>query len=1095
MARKSRTSSTLKPNPQVSQRKGRYFLRAAVVPKTTIEVGEPVRVQARLRAGAPEEVTARISGTIGLDRYVSFDSPGAHKVPLTIAHPDGRQDRAEVEFEVVEHQGVHPYPILTVRQEPTNPFILHVSVKNVDAVHRTGVRYEWEIVGHGAFMLQRPFFTLDCERLLNPKDLLISFDLLFTVIYSDGEHRTAKESFRVFNDYAWFKSRGVLKPRLYYDYRARGTGLNLAASCVMVNDDDEHIEITGRQIEILHDDADRVIVPGPLERMDAVLQPRSRREFDCSILRRKLPQATLGYAVHFHGRTSSGLKVEASAYFEHYAYQTKRWSDVTSVYAVDLLNEVKAAVAESAAKPRPPTPRVTFSPTGNSIRKATKRTEAEVHAEPPAEPSSLFSIAQPTTAPALSVTAVRNYVEAMRPTWTASEAAGRTKGLDAIFGGGQTLFDQESDESFFLGKQCLLDEEPPTGDLFCKSSGKRGQVFVPARIMNGKKGDVLLLPGGPIGFIGKLLLALSPPQYFSHCGIMTGNFYKIRHATASGEWLEDHVIGKTFDFDRGSDGFDPESLKYIWPGTVDQTVDQAFHGSYFMYESRDGKFKKPYRIEAFSNDPAFFMEHDRHIVFPQVLKPDPLLEGSSEFAHVRPTMHMVAEKAKQIKGHYRFFCYSNGAISLKDDTAHIAPDHGPAWWASGTRPMVCSSLVVAAVDDVTDAKIRLEGEGSFTTNKDLEKTPPPAAPPDTKAKDEDALVDPLTRDGMYFYTKEERLRAAETLYLKVYEKAVSKTTGLGIAFTDVASDVANQVCNTFAFDYSGREFDDEDAKDSEKWRDPGDGRAVSPDDMFTFWDPPTASKDSIHGLYGYAHRMVFRDGLLEERDIGVWVIREKLGRLTVTVSYQGNPIAGSDVKVGGQVVVTNRSGVAVVDLPEGAYTVEAGVLMNGLFFEGRATAQVMDRGNDSVPVSLNDPPEFNRLVVIGGNIHIKDLETGPLEEDEILHESFGIPPVRLGPLNRTQSVPYVRKWGGEIRVEVRFDLTWNADLSVTVVSNVTLYEGTSEDTDDKDGTGGNIATVAKDASNVPSQVFVRNDDEDEDDHVTLDLLISNFVDL
>ena len=268
-----------------------------------------------------------------------------------------------------------------------------------------------------------------------------------------------------------------------------------------------------------------------------------------------------------------------------------------------------------------------------------------------------------------------------------------------------------SDKSFFLGKQCLLDEEPLTDDLFCKDSGKRGQVFVPARIMNGKKGDVVLLPGGPIGFIGKLLLALTPPQFFSHCGIMTGNFYKLRHATASDEWVEDQVTGTTFvaPDDRGTQGFDPEGLKYIWPGAIDQSVEQAFHGSYFLYSLKDGKHKKPYKIEAFSNDPAFFMEHDRHVVFPLVLKPDPLLEGDAAFAHVRPTLHKVAEKAKQIKAHYRFFCYSNSAISLKDDTAHLAPDQGPSWWASGTRPMVCSSMVLAAVDDVTDVRIRLEG--------------------------------------------------------------------------------------------------------------------------------------------------------------------------------------------------------------------------------------------------------------------------------------------------------------------------------------------------------------------------------------------------
>jgi hypothetical protein len=124
------------------------------------------------------------------------------------------------------------------------------------------------------------------------------------------------------------------------------------------------------------------------------------------------------------------------------------------------------------------------------------------------------------------------------------------------------------------------------------------------------------------------------------------------------------------------------------------------------------------------------------------------------------------------------------------------------------------------------------------------------------------------------------------------------------------------------------------------------------------------------------------------------------------------------VKVGGQVVVTNGSGVAVMELPEGDYTVEAGVLMNGLFFEGRAPAQVKDRGNTSVTVALNDPPEFNRIVVIGGNIHIKDEEN--IREDEILHGTFGMNPIRLGPLNRQQSAPYVRKC--EARSASRFVL-------------------------------------------------------------------------
>ena len=255
----------------------RHFLRSVVVPKTVLQVGEPVRVLAKLRRDAPDagELATRIGGVSGLERFLSFATPGAHTVPVTIDHGDGRSDRTVIEFEVIAALGPHPHPILAIRQEPTNPFQLVFALKNAAEVHRDGNVYEWSIDGHGAYRVTRPFFVVDCERLLNPKDLVVPFDVHFTVAYPDGTKRTTSESFRVWNDYAWSKSRGILQPRLVYDFRARGVRTDLAALCVMVNDDDEEIVITGRQLEILHDDPDRVIVPGPIVAMDAVVRPRS----------------------------------------------------------------------------------------------------------------------------------------------------------------------------------------------------------------------------------------------------------------------------------------------------------------------------------------------------------------------------------------------------------------------------------------------------------------------------------------------------------------------------------------------------------------------------------------------------------------------------------------------------------------------------------------------------------------------------------------------------------------------------------------------------------------------------------------------------
>jgi len=121
--------------------------------------------------------------------------------------------------------------------------------------------------------------------------------------------------------------------------------------------------------------------------------------------------------------------------------------------------------------------------------------------------------------------------------------------------------------------------------------------------------------------------------------------------------------------------------------------------------------------------------------------------------------------------------------------------------------------------------------------------------------------------------------------------------------------------------------------------------------------------------------MVFRDDLIEEREIGTWAVREKIGKLQVTVLHNDQKIAGADVKVRGLVVVSNPSGVATIDLPEGAYSVEVGVMMNGLFFEGKGSAQVKGRITTEVSIALKDPPEFKRIVSSVGTCALRTKKT------------------------------------------------------------------------------------------------------------------------
>lgn len=1045
--------------PRADKQGRRHFLRAAVASKTVVEVGEPVQLALKLLRSTPEGVVASIGGTRGARRYVAFDSPGTHRVPVAVTHRDGRRDEASIEFEVRAPAGPQPYPVLRVRQEPLNPFVLDCGLKNAAVVHRTGMRYEWRIDTLGTFGLREPFFVLDTERLLNTTNVDIPFDLHFAAIYPDGTRRETAESYRLFNDYAWFKERGVLKPRVLYDFRVQPAARTLHAQCVIVNDENEPIELVARQFEVLFDDADRVIVPEPASSFAMTIEPQGRGVIDCSIPRHKLPSEAFGFAFHLHGRTSSGLKVEASAYFEHYTYR-RQWSQVRNLDAQELLGRAKAALSQDTSR----------------------------------RPEGVFVGLASAGAAEISAAGLSNYVEAMRPVWSAADRERFDRALDDVLRVPPERFGMQimggDGDAFFLGQSCLQDEEPPSAELACKLTGTRGQVYVPSRIVNAKKGDVILAPGGPLGFIGGLLQQVKPPQHYSHSGLMTSNFYRLRHSTASDEWIQDEVYGRTLlDPDAvGTEGVSPQSLKYIWPGTVDQTVEQAFLGSWFAYKSADGKREKAYKIGAFSKSPEYFEGEHREIAFPLVVKPDPLLEGDPAFAHLRKTLSRVAEKAKTIVGHYRFYCYSDGAISRTNDVAHRAPDLGPGWWASGSRATVCSTLIFAAIDDLSSdpdpLDVQIEGKRAMLEVADLER---PGA-------DDKADVDRDTRDGLYLYSSQERKDAADWLYQRVYGDVLAKSGDLGRLFTDAPDDFANQICNAFAFDYTGREFDGEDAKDSDKWKSPGVGRTVSPDDILRFWDRPvSAPNGEVRGLYGSAQRMVFRDSVFEERELGTWVRREHLGKLAVEVKYRGQPMAGADVKVGGQVGVTDARGKVTIELPEGKYEVSVAAMRGEQFFEGKAPAQVLDKQTTPVSIDLPDPPEFARILIIGGSIRIMDEET--FGKNEILNEAISVRPMYLDPNRRYVTESYSRKWGGEIRVEARFDCTWNADLSITVAYDVKLFEGTSEDTGDLDGQKGSVVVIAKDAKLVPLSVYVRNEAEDDDDYVRLTLQLTNAIDM
>lgn len=347
---------------------------------------------------------------------------------------------------------------------------------------------------------------------------------------------------------------------------------------------------------------------------------------------------------------------------------------------------------------------------------------------------------------------------------------------------------------------------PPDPRLVCAATDDFEWLPVPAIIHNAERGDLILSPGDGAGIIGTMLGQLRPPQTFDHMGIMIRDQDLIRHATMAHDRIKRRkpgrfMTGEFFGDKAPVDGFRPDALTYGWPGTITQSIEDAFYtgfntldptgqpynrqGDFFVLNpgitrlpqpagdapqsERDAWTKQqqfadpefptdePYRIHNFPNVPAYVMGTGQTIEG-IVVKPAPGLEAGDP--RIRQVLDWVAAAAETIDGHYRFYGYTDAAIAV--DPASFGPAAtDPRWagkppgaaWAAGTRPVVCSSFVWTAIQLANAAMPgkRIEVEGATTEDpKELMAQPPV--------------------DGLYRYLVDERVEAGKALHDMLAER-------------------------------------------------------------------------------------------------------------------------------------------------------------------------------------------------------------------------------------------------------------------------------------------------------------------------------------
>ena len=137
--------------------------------------------------------------------------------------------------------------------------------------------------------------------------------------------------------------------------------------------------------------------------------------------------------------------------------------------------------------------------------------------------------------------------------------------------------------------------------------------------------------------------------------------------------------------------------------------------------------------------------------------------------------------------------------------------------------------------------------------------------------------------------------------------------------------------------------------------------------------------------------------------------------------------------------------------------------------------------NDNVPV-------IRRLVTVSAHMELTDDETFGSNE----HGSQnGQGQVYITNKLAMGLISLVGKAGGEMRVELTVDCIATVEGDVFVTGKVKLFEGTSEETDDLDGTFDISLTVIRDGI-ITQPIHVRNTDEGGD-FADITLTITNFA--
>lgn len=893
--------------------------------------GESISVQPVLDdATVQPETRVAINGVPGASQTLQFSEPGEKLITVSAFRlEDGRPtsvDHQTVEVEVDEPPEADSpryfQPILQARQVIWDGLSVEFTVENADEYGGESPDYRW-IVGDREIVTGSPTLRYDFEDELQPGSPYETFDV--SVEMSAETTRTSQQGSRtvsVWNRDYINRTQGTVELRSVGEPNLVQEEDRYAIPYELHNPGPTHVEIDTRQVEFLltnDTDAEPLLAP---EDVSFLIPAESSVTRKFSIPVSDVPPDPIGIGLHFFGRTEPELEVYGNAYAE-VAHNHPLAQPVIDPDLSPALANVFAMEPEGGYGTSIPLPEL-LGEGANQVEKEDCSDTARSRE--------------------ISELSKSEILDALPDASPVSPAVNE----DVVSDGGIIPEEIPDARSATAGDRCHPAQNHLRDDLTCKRTGEEEQVWIPGRILNARRGDVILSPGGG-SVIARLLSHVSPIEVYSHSGIMTSDFLDIRHSTESYKWLKK----------QRSPLFDPEALTYGWPGAITQTVDEAYYGSN-VPNAPDGN---SYSISAFTNRMSDVA--GMGIVRPEVVKPDPLKEY--QFSDLRPTLQDVSKSAENLKAHYRYYEYSQARAD--SHVSHAGSQLSDTPWWDQSRPTVCSTFIWGAIKSLDDPPL-------------LETDQQPLDSGDLETQDADLGSEP--KDGLYHYTRSERKSAASWLHGWIKNKAQSQS-GLFAAIGAVPNKLANAVTNSFASDLTGFKENGlvpkrmRKARSKERWEDPGPGQTVSPDGIRNYWDTPEKVGGELRGLYGHTETLVYRPADSKERPVYRWEKSQSQAQdatLEVTVVFEGKPLPNAELTGWGNTKMTDGNGKATLTLEPGSYSIRAKKVHdigNHDWYLSDDFEIDLDPGEtESRTLSVERPDEMFREVEVSGSMKLLD---------------------------------------------------------------------------------------------------------------------------